>query len=106
MTFKQDYLLNKVAYWKNHKRNLMAEREFDTVTYLLRVFFGFELKKGFSILDLGSGDQFLKNEFEKREISYSSLDIKDLDFEKDKFTFDDNKLGFSPNSSNLLFFGL
>ena len=91
MTFKQDYLLNKVAYWKNHKRNLMAERESDTVTYLLRVFFGFELKKGFSILDLGSGDQFLKNEFEKREISYSSLDIKDLDFEKDKFTFDDNK---------------
>jgi|TARA_B100000780_G_scaffold60275_2_gene38732 SAM-dependent methyltransferase len=69
----------------------MAEREFDTITYLLRVFFSFELKKGCSILDLGSGDQFLKDEFEKRKISYSSLDIKDLDFEKDKFIFDDNK---------------
>ena len=91
MTFKQDYLHNKVSHWKNHNRNLMAEREFDTITYLLRIFFGFELKRGCSILDLGSGDQFLKNEFEKREISYSSLDIKDLDFEKDKFTFDDNK---------------
>ncbi len=91
MTFKQDYLLSKFSYWKSHNRNLMAEREFDTITYLLRVFFSFELKKGCSILDLGSGDQFLKDEFEKRKISYSSLDIKDLDFEKDKFIFDDNK---------------
>jgi len=91
MTFKQDYLLSKFSYWKSHNRNLMAEREFDTITYLLRVFFSFELKKGCSILDLGSGDQFLKEEFEKRKISYSSLDIKDLDFEKDKFIFDDNK---------------
>ena len=43
----------------------MAEREFDTITYLLRVFCGVELKKGNNILDLGSGDQFLKNEFNK-----------------------------------------
>ena len=63
MTFKQDYLRNKVSHWKNHNRNLMAEREFDTITYLLRIFFGFELKRGCSILDLGSGDQFLKNEY-------------------------------------------
>ena len=91
MTFKQDYFLNKFSDKKNHSRNLMAEREFDTITYLLRVFCGVELKKGNNILDLGSGDQFLKNEFNKREISYFSLDIKDLDFEKDKFNFSDNK---------------
>ena len=42
-------------------------------------------------MDLGSGDQFLKNEFKKKEILYFSLDIKDLDFEKDKFDFKDNK---------------
>ena len=91
MTFKQDYLLNKLTYWKNHNRNSMAERELDTLTYLLRVFYSYELKKGSCVLDLGSGDQFLKEEFNKRGISYFSLDIKDLDFEKDKFTFDDNK---------------
>jgi SAM-dependent methyltransferase len=91
MTFKQDYLLNKLTYWKNHNRNSMAEREFDTLTYLLGVFCGYKLKKGSSVLDLGSGDQFLKDEFNKREISYFSLDIKDLNFETDKFTFDDNK---------------
>ena len=40
MTFKQDYLLSKFSYWKNHNRDLMAEREVDTVTYLLGVFCG------------------------------------------------------------------
>lgn len=69
----------------------MAKREFDTITYLLKIFSNFELKKGFKVLDLGSGDQFLKNEFKKKEILYFSLDIKDLDFEKDKFDFKDNK---------------
>jgi SAM-dependent methyltransferase len=91
MTFKQDYLLSKITDWKNHDRNLMAEREFQTITYLLKAFYGFELKKGSNILDLGSGDQFLMNEFKKRGISYFSLDIKDLDFEKDKFSFESNK---------------
>jgi len=91
MTFKQDYLLSKITNWKNHDRNSMAEREFRTITYLLKVFYGFELKKGSNILDLGSGDKFLMNEFKKRGISYFSLDIKDLDFEKDKFSFESNK---------------
>ena len=91
MSFKQDYHLNKISFWNNYNRDLMAKREFDTITYLLKIFSNFDLKKGFKVLDLGSGDQFLKNEFEKREILYFSLDIKDLDFEKDKFDFDDNK---------------
>tara|TARA_B100000795_G_C22805483_1_gene444558 strand:- start:1052 stop:1708 length:657 start_codon:yes stop_codon:yes gene_type:complete len=91
MTFKEDYHQNKAANWKNYDRNLLAEREFKTISYLLKVFYNFELKKGSSILDLGSGDQFLRNEFSKREISYFSLDINDLDFEKDKFSFKDNK---------------
>ena len=81
MTFKQDYLLNKFTHWQNDNRNLMAERDVDTIIYLLKIFFNFELKKGSRILDLGSGDQFLKNEFIKRGISYCGLDIKDLDFD-------------------------
>ena len=91
MTFKQDYLRNKINYWKNDNRDLMAEREFDTITYLLKIFYNFEFKKGSCILDLGSGDQFLKKEFNKRGIEYSSLDITDLDFEKDKFSFENDK---------------
>ena len=50
----------------------------------------FQFKKDQTILDLGSGDQFLKDEFVKRGMSYSSLDIKDLDFDKDKFNFDND----------------
>ena len=91
MSFKQDYLLSKISYWKNDNRNLMGEREFDTITYLLKQFYSFELKEGSRILDLGSGDQFLKNEFHKRGIVYTSLDIEDLDFEKDKFSFENNR---------------
>lgn len=91
MTFKQDYHSNKIDYWKNYNRKSMASREFDTLSYLLKVFYNYELKKGSRVLDLGSGDQFLKDEFEKREILYNSLDITDLNFETDKFIFDDNK---------------
>ena len=91
MNFIKEYHDNKITHWRNEKRNSLAEREFHTLTFLLKVFYGYELKKGSSVLDLGSGDQFLKDEFNKREISYFSLDVKDLNFEKDKFTFDDNK---------------
>lgn len=91
MTFKKDYHLNKISYWNNYDRNYLAKREFDTITFLLKEFCNFELKKGFKVLDLGSGDQFLKNEFEKKEILYFSRDIEDLDFEIDKFDFEDNE---------------
>ena len=90
MTFKKDYFYNKLNHWKKDDRNSLAERDFDTIIYLLKTFYGFELKENSSVLDLGSGDQFLKNEFNKRNISYSSLDINDLNFEKDRFAFNDN----------------
>tara|TARA_Y100000590_G_scaffold413486_1_gene509361 strand:- start:198 stop:854 length:657 start_codon:yes stop_codon:yes gene_type:complete len=90
MTFKKDYFLNKFTNWNNDNRNLLAKRDVDTIIYLLKVFCDFELKKGSSILDLGSGDEFLKNEFIKKEIKYYGLDIKDLDFDKDNFNFNDN----------------
>ena len=83
MTFKQDYFQNKfTSHWNDSDRSSMAERDVDTIIYLLRTFYDFQFKKDQTILDLGSGDQFLKDEFVKRGMSYSSLDIKDLDFEK------------------------
>ena len=91
MTFNKDYFSNKLEYWKKEDRNLLAKRDFDTITYLLKTFYGFELKENSNVLDLGAGDQFLKSEFNKRNISYFSLDIQDLNFEKDSFKFNDNK---------------
>jgi len=90
MNFKEKYHHNKVDYWKNDNRNQLAKREFQTISYLLKIFYKYELKDGFKVLDLGSGDQFLKNEFEKRNMHYYSLDISDLDFEKDRFGFEEN----------------
>ena len=91
MTFKQDYFQNKfTSHWNDNNRSSMAERDVDTIIYLLRTFYDFQFKKDQTILDLGSGDQFLKDEFVKRGMSYSSLDIKDLDFDKDKFNFDND----------------
>ena len=45
MTFKKDYFSNKLEYWKKEDRNLLAKRDFDTITYLLKTFYGFELKE-------------------------------------------------------------
>ena len=42
-------------------------------------------------IDLGSGDRFLKDEFEDRGIIYEDYDIMDIDFEKDKFKNKDNE---------------
>ena len=91
MTFKQNYFYNKWNSENNSTdRNQLAGRDVYTIIYLLKIFYGFELKKGNKILDLGSGDNFLENEFIKKGISYCSLDIGDLDFDKDNFNFEDN----------------
>lgn len=95
MTLKKNYLYNNNLYLKkNYDRKLMAKREFATFSYLLKVFFNFEFKKRAKIIDLGSGDQFLREEFEKREIEYYFLDIEDIDFEKDKFNFNNESFDF------------
>mgnify|MGYP006145034145 CR=1 FL=1 len=52
MTFKKDYFSNKLEYWKKEDRNLLAKRDFDTITYLLKTFYGFELKENSNVLDL------------------------------------------------------
>ena len=90
MPFKKDYLNHKISYWKNLDRDSLANLEFLTLTYLLKIFFNYELKKSSRVLDLGSGDQFLKKEFVNRGIEYLSLDINEINFEKDKFNLASN----------------
>ena len=43
-----------------------------------------------NILDLGSGDKFLKNEFMEKGMIYKDYDINDIDFEIDKFKDEDD----------------
>ena len=46
MTLKQDYFQHRNSSIKDNDRNLVAKREVDTIVYLLKVFYGFELNKG------------------------------------------------------------
>ncbi|NMN67100.1 methyltransferase family protein [Candidatus Pelagibacter ubique] len=92
MSLKKEYFHFKLNKENNDvKRDSFAKREFDTISYILKQFYNVDLKKGFKILDLGAGDKFLEKIFDKNGILYHSLDIEDLDFEKDKFNFDDNQ---------------
>ena len=91
MTFKQDCFQNKWNKKNNNgDRNFLAERDVYTITYLLKEFYGFDIIKGHKILDLGSGDKFLEKEFNKKGVYYFSLDINDLDFDRDQFKLEEN----------------
>ena len=91
MNIKQDYFKQRNLSLKNENRVIAAKREIDTIKFILKEFFSFELTSGMKVLDLGSGDRFLKKEFEEREIVYKDYDINDIDFEVDKFKDEDNK---------------
>jgi 2-polyprenyl-3-methyl-5-hydroxy-6-metoxy-1,4-benzoquinol methylase len=92
MSLKKEYFHFKVEKEKeDSKRNHLAKREFSTISYILSKFYKFEIKEGHKILDLGSGDNFLEKIFNENKILYYSLDIEDLDFEKDTFNFKDNE---------------
>lgn len=94
-------------YSQDNARVSLAERELATLRRLLALAFGndafsigtlssnipssreprFPIR---SVLDLGAGDQFLKSSFERRNVSYSSLDVDDCDFESDNFPYQDS----------------
>ncbi len=91
MDFKKKYFIKRNLSLLGDNRNLSAKREIETLKFLLKTFFNFDLKIGMNILDLGSGDKFLKKEFEERGMIYKDYDINDINFEVDKFNYVDNK---------------
>ena len=91
MDIKKDYFNQRNLSLKNENRLVAAEREIDTIKFILKEFFNFELSSGMKVLDLGSGDRFLKNEFEDRGIEYKDYDINDINFDTDKFNDRDNE---------------
>lgn len=91
MSIKKDYFNQRNKSLKNENRSVAAKREIDTIRFLLKEFFDFKLSLGMKVLDLGSGDRFLKNEFEDRGITYKDYDIYDINFDTDKFYYKDNE---------------
>ena len=68
----------------------LASREIRTLEIIQDIFSIEMLQSGGSVLDLGAGDQYLRPEFEKRDMRYTGLDIEDLDLEKDRIDSADN----------------
>jgi len=71
-------------------RDELANNEVNTILYLLKNFFNFEAKNKLKILDVGCGDKFLKEPFEKKGFLYEGIDIDTIDFNNEKFSFADN----------------
>ena len=77
---------------KLSRLSLLAERELETFDIIARLarldeFFSWENS---SILDLGSGDQFLRKGINLRGAKYTPVDYGDADFNKDILPFKNN----------------
>ena len=91
MTVEENYFKYRNLVIKSQDRTFLAKREIYTLKFLLKNFYNYEVEKNLNILDLGSGDKFLKSEIDLQECNYFSLDINDINFENEYFKFEKNK---------------
>lgn len=97
MYLKHRYLEERLRLYSGINSNLtefrryvLAPRELGTFSKLMRLS---NLSENYSLqnkkfLDLGSGDQFLKNVVEKRKAIYKPLDYDTIDFNTDPLPFE------------------
>ena len=71
-------------------KRIILQKEIDTIKFIFKNFYDHVISENAYILDLGSGDNFLKSTILKNNWNYKSLDIDNLNFEKDKFMFENN----------------
>ena len=82
---------NKIIHKQSTRtREELANNEVNTILYLIKNLFNFEIKKELKVLDVGCGDKFLKEPFERKGLLYQGIDIDIIDFNNDKFPFPDN----------------
>ncbi len=94
----KNFFLNKYFNSRNKSlekdkniREVLGHREILTLNFLIKNFYNHKLNNNLNILDLGSGDKFLKKPIEENCNKYFNLDIEDLDFERDNFKFESEK---------------
>ena len=105
MDLRKSYFKKRNEFCKDNELvrvNLLAERELETFDIVKRLasldnFFSW---KNSSILDLGSGDQFLRKGIEDRNAEYTSVDYDDADFNKDRLPFKNSSFDSNMLSSN------
>ena len=82
---------NKIIHKQSTRtREELANNEVNTILYLIKNLFNFEIKKELKVLDVGCGDKSLKEPFERKGLLYQGIDIDIIDFNNDKFPFPDN----------------
>ena len=95
MDLRKSYFSKRNEFHKENQINrvkVLAKRELDTLDIIKRLS---SLQNFFSwnnsaVLDLGAGDQFLRNAVEGRGANYTPVDYEDADFSKDKLPFKNN----------------
>lgn len=98
MNDKKKYLenlkKNRSFNFNEEEKEVFAKREVDTLFFLLKNFYNFELKSDekLKVVDLGCGDKFIQKPLEDLNYIYNGYDIDDLDLEKDKIQLSDNSI--------------
>jgi 2-polyprenyl-3-methyl-5-hydroxy-6-metoxy-1,4-benzoquinol methylase len=84
----KNYLLNL----KKSKNIPAAQRLFDTYNSIFSKYFTINIYG--NVLDVGSGSGNFVDVLKKNQINAVGIDIDEINFEKDKFPFDDNEFDF------------
>jgi len=85
-TNKSNYFNTRNNLLKNHSdRRILGEREVQTLLRMISVDIHKYKLKGKSVVDLGCGDQNIREAFENRGASYRGIDINECNLEIENF---------------------
>ncbi len=83
----------KINNMQTISREDLGENEVKNFEFLIDKLFKLNLAEK-KILDVGSGDKFLKKSFEKRDYQYFDIDIDRVDLNTEKLPYDDNTFDY------------
>ena len=90
---KEKYFHQVLANNNKANRELLAIREFSTIKQVgSYIDYHPTNDSNKNFLDLGCGDKFLENVVINNNFKYFGLDVNDIDFECEKFPFEDNSV--------------
>lgn len=83
----------KINNMQTMSRDNLGENEVKNFEFLIEKLFKSNLTEK-KILDVGSGDKFLKKSFEKRNYQYFDIDIDRVDLNTEKLPYNDNTFDY------------
>ena len=86
---KENYFSHRLKNIERDGRELLGEREVQTLMTVLGLEAGQSALSGKQVVDLGCGDQHLKNPFEKQGANYRGIDIDECNLEVEAFPLED-----------------